>query len=178
MNEQMDAARGDTGSMEGDGMMATSKAFDRRSVLGLMASGAAMLATGARADALPHVLVYRNPTCGCCHKWIEHLIANGFGVTVRDAPSLTPIRQALGVPAELAACHTAQVGGYVVEGHVPAVAIKRLLSEKPEARGLAVPGMPIGSPGMEGGEPETYDVILFGAGGQLSYGRFREDKAV
>jgi hypothetical protein len=159
-------------------MTQTSKSIDRRHVLGLIASGVALSTTGARAETLPSVLVFRNPTCGCCHKWVDHLIANGFDVTVRDAPNMKPIKDSLGVPAELASCHTAQIGSYVVEGHVPAVAIKKLLSEKPEGRGLAVPGMPIGSPGMEGGAPETYDVFLFGAGAQRSYGRYREDKAV
>jgi hypothetical protein len=159
-------------------MTRTSMAIDRRHVLGLIASGVAMSVTRARAEALPSVLVFRNPTCGCCHKWVEHLIANGFDVTVRDAPNLKPIKTSLGVPTELASCHTAQVGGYVVEGHVPAAAIKKLLSEKPEGRGLAVPGMPIGSPGMEGGAPETYDVILFGGGAPRSFGRYREDKPI
>ena len=159
-------------------MTQTFKSIDRRHVLGLVASGAALWTTRARGETLPHVLVYRNPTCGCCHKWVEHLISNGFDVTVRDAPNLKPIKDALGVPAELASCHTAQVGRYVVEGHVPAAAIKKLLSDKPDGRGLAVPGMPIGSPGMEGGEPEIYDVILFGAGAQRSYGRYREDKLI
>ena len=159
-------------------MTGTARIFNRRQMFGVIASGAAVLATGVRADPLPHVLVFRNPGCGCCHKWADHLIANGFDVTVRDAPSLKAIRDALGVPEALGGCHTAQIGGYVIEGHVSASAIKKLLAEKPTALGLAVPGMPIGSPGMEGGEPETYDVILFGAGVQRSYGRYRGDTAI
>lgn len=159
-------------------MMGTAKIFNRRQMLGAITSGAVVLATGVRAGPLPHVLVFRNPGCGCCHKWVDHLTANGFDVTVRDAPSLKPIRDALGVPEALGGCHTAQIGGYVVEGHVPAAAIKTLLAEKPAALGLAVPGMPIGSPGMEGGEPEIYDVILFGKGAQRIYGRYRGDAAI
>jgi hypothetical protein len=88
------------------------------------------------------------------------------------------VKAKLGVPPDLASCHTAEIDGYVVEGHVPASAIKRLISDKPQARGLAVPGMPVGSPGMEGGEPETYDVILFNADTRQTFGRYREDKAV
>ena len=154
------------------------KTIDRRHVLWLVASGVVLSATGAGAETLPSVLVFRNPTCGCCHKWVEHLTANGFDVTVRDAPNLKPIKEQLGVPADLASCHTAQIGSYVVEGHVPSAAIKKLLAEKPEGRGLAVPGMPAGSPGMEGDAPEIYDVFLFGAGAPRSFGRYREDKPV
>jgi hypothetical protein len=105
-------------------------------------------------------------------------MANGFDVTVNDAPSMKVVKARLGVPAELASCHTGEIAGYVIEGHVPAVAIKRLLAEKPVGRGLAVPGMPIGSPGMEGAEPEIYEVMLFGDGAARSFGRFREEKAV
>lgn len=152
--------------------------LSRRFVLGLAVSGAGLLVSGARAEALPHMVVHRNPTCGCCHKWVEHLVANGFTVTVNDVPTMRIVKAKLGVPPDLASCHTAEIGGYVVEGHVPAGAIKRLISEKPEARGLAVPGMPAGSPGMEGGEPETYDVVLFGAETRQTFGRYREDKAV
>lgn len=153
--------------------------FDRRHVLGLIVSGTAALATRVRAEpALPPMIVFHDPTCGCCHKWVEHLKANGFAVTLNDAPSMKTVKARLGVPAELASCHTGEIGGYVIEGHVPADAIKRLLADKPEARGLAVPGMPAGSPGMEGGEPETYDVVLFGAGQSRVFGRFREAKAV
>lgn len=153
--------------------------FDRRLVLGWLAAGPVLLAsTGSRAESLAKMVVFRDPTCGCCHKWVEHLMANGFEVTVNDAPSMKAVKARLGVPADLAACHTGEIGGYVIEGHVPAVAIKRLLAEKPEARGLAVPGMPIGSPGMEGAEPEIYEVMLFGEGEARSFGRYREDKAV
>jgi hypothetical protein len=157
---------------------------DRRRVLGWISAGPALLVSGAfvsvpaTAGALPAMTVFRDPTCGCCHKWVEHLEADGFAVTVHDAPSMKAVKARLGVPAELASCHTGEIGGYVIEGHVPAVAIRRLLAEKPEGRGLAVPGMPIGSPGMEGGEPEDYDVMLFGAGAPRAFGKFREDKPI
>lgn len=158
--------------------MAKPMLLDRRHVLGWLAAGPVFLATGVRGEPLPAMVVFRNPTCGCCHKWVDHLTANGFAVTVNDAPSMNAVKARLGVPPELASCHTGEIGGYVIEGHVPAVAIKRLLAEKPAGRGLAVPGMPIGSPGMEGGEPETYEVTLFGGGVSQSFGRFREDKAL
>lgn len=158
--------------------MAKPTLLDRRLVLSWLSVGPLVLASGVRAEPLPPMVVFRNPTCGCCHKWVDHLIANGFSVTVNDAPLMKAIKARLGVPPELASCHTGEIGGYVIEGHVPAVAIKRLLAEKPSARGLAVPGMPIGSPGMEDGEPEIYEVTLFGDGVMQSFGRFREDKAI
>lgn len=151
---------------------------NRRDVIRWAAAGSVLFVTGARADTLPPMVVFRDPSCGCCHKWVEHLRANGFTVIVNDAPSMKAVKARFGVPADLAACHTGEVGGYVIEGHVPAVAIKRLLAEKPAGRGLAVPGMPIGSPGMEGPEPEVYEVMLFGANAPQSFGKFREDKPV
>lgn len=151
---------------------------NRRDVIRWAVAGSALLATSARAEALPQMTVFRDPNCGCCHKWVDHIRANGFTVTVNDAPSMKAIKARFDVPADLAACHTGELGGYVIEGHVPAAAIKRLLAEKPAARGLAVPGMPIGSPGMEGPDPEVYEVMLFGTGAPQSFGRYREDKAV
>jgi len=119
----------------------------------------------AAAEAA-QVQVYKTPTCGCCTKWIEHLERAGFAVTATDLPDLAAVKREHGVPAHLASCHTALVEGYVVEGHVPAADLQRLLRERPDARGLAVPGMPHGSPGMEGPRPpEPYDVLLFGADG-------------
>ena len=157
--------------------------FTRRDMLHGLTAGVLTLAAGrlvspAGAEAFPAMVVFRDPTCGCCHKWVDYLTANGFSVSVRDATraGMREIKARLGVPADLASCHTAEIGSYVIEGHVPAIAIRRLLAEKPAGRGLAVPGMPIGSPGMEGGTPETYDVLLFGAGVPQQFGRFREDK--
>ena len=113
------------------------------------------------APALPVIDVYKSPTCGCCNKWIDHLKANGFAVRSHDTADVVQHKQRLGIPPGYDSCHTAQVGGYVIEGHVPARDIKRLLKEKPQARGLTVPGMPIGSPGMEqGSHKDLYEVIL------------------
>ncbi|QYJ00965.1 DUF411 domain-containing protein [Thalassovita mediterranea] len=111
--------------------------------------------------------VHKTPWCGCCAKWAEHLEENGFDVVIHEHEDLTPIRSELGVPGELQSCHTGEVNGYAVEGHVPAADIRRLLAEMPSARGLSVPGMPAGSPGMEMGDRvDAYEVILFGDDGQ------------
>ncbi len=112
------------------------------------------------AEELPAMTVWKNPSCGCCGNWVEHMRAAGFRVAVREVEDLDGIKRMAGVPEPLQSCHTAQVGGYVVEGHVPAADIKRLLAERPAGRGLAVPGMPSGSPGMENGMRDPYDVIL------------------
>ena len=127
------------------------------------------------AASLPKITVTKDPTCGCCAGWAEHVRAAGFPVEVVETSELNRVKVRLGVPRNLAACHTAEVDGYVVEGHVPAGAIKRLLVERPQVKGLAVPGMPAGSPGMEvpGAEPETYDVIAFGPAGERRFARYR-----
>ena len=124
--------------------------------------------------ALPVMRVSKDPNCGCCSGWVEHIRAGGFQTTVIEMSDLAPLKARLGVPSRLASCHTAEIGGYVIEGHVPAAAIKRLLSERPRAIGLAVPGMPVGSPGMEvsGSPDEPYEVVLFGPSGERIYGRF------
>lgn len=117
---------------------------------------------GGAADAsTPLVQVHKSPTCGCCTAWVEHLRDAGFRVEVEDTDDLPAVKREAGVPADLRACHTAVVEGYVVEGHVPAEDVHQLLAERPEVRGLAVPGMPVGSPGMEGPNPQPYDVIAF-----------------
>jgi len=108
------------------------------------------------------VKVYKSPTCGCCTKWIEHLEANGFEVEAENSANLDAIKDENSIPRRARSCHTAFVDGYVIEGHVPAEDVKRLLLERPEVAGLAVPDMPIGSPGMEGPDPEPYDVVSFG----------------
>ena len=110
--------------------------------------------------------------------WVQHLQKAGFPTKVLETKDLDAVKTRLGVPDDLAACHTAEVSGYVIEGHVPAAALQRFLAEKPNATGLAVPGMPIGSPGMEGGKPEAYEVVLFGPGGRRSYMRFVGEKAL
>ena len=127
----------------------------------------------AQAAALPLVVVYKSPSCGCCESWIAHMKAAGFPVEAKDVDNMDAIKTKVGVPYGKGSCHTAEVGGYVVEGHVPAEAIRRLLSERPEATGLAVPGMPAGSPGMDfpGVDPEPYEAFLFGQTTR-SLGRF------
>ncbi len=117
----------------------------------------------AHANRKPQITVYKTPTYGCCHEWVEHLEANGFAVVANDVPSTAPYRERYGVPKELGSCHTGVIDGYALEGHVPAADIRRLLAERPRARGLSVPGMPVGSPGMEveGSRRDAYDVVLF-----------------
>jgi hypothetical protein len=145
----------------------------RRAALHLIGAVATLAAAPrGRAEALPMVTVNKDPSCSCCTGWADHVRVAGFPVTVVTATNLKATRARLGVPDDLAGCHTAEVDGYVVEGHVPASAIKRLLAERPAATGLAVPGMPAGSPGM-GGDPEVYEVTLFRADGRQSFGRYR-----
>jgi hypothetical protein len=148
----------------------------RRGALILLGVLAGLPVWGRPAIAEPLITVHKDPGCGCCTGWVQHLERSGFTAKVIETRNLDPIKARLGVPDDLAACHTAEIDGYVIEGHVPAGAIKRLLTEKPAARGLAVPGMPVGSPGMEGGEPELYDVILFGPRLKRTYMRFRADR--
>lgn len=128
----------------------------------------------ARAEVAASVIdVARSPSCGCCGAWIEHMQAAGFTVRERLMGDLAPLKAELGVPAGLQSCHTAIIEGYVIEGHVPAADVRRLMKEKPSGKGLAVAGMPIGSPGMEVGDSsEPYEVILFGADGQSVFARY------
>lgn len=147
----------------------------RRSFLASLAAVLLAPACAAADTHKPRVTVHKDPDCGCCGGWADHLKAAGFPVTIVASSDLGAVRRRLGVPDALAGCHTAEMDGYIIEGHVPARAIERLLRERPQARGLAVPGMPQGSPGM-GGKPETYDVILFGSGPARPYGKFRGDQ--
>ncbi|MET0081195.1 MAG: DUF411 domain-containing protein [Candidatus Thiodiazotropha lotti] len=128
-------------------------------VAGLLAIGG-LLVNLQPAEAAD-VVVYKSPTCGCCKAWVSHLKKNGFSVAVHNRRDMNPIKTKLGVPRHLQSCHTAEVGGYIVEGHVPADDIVRLLQEKTPIKGLAVPGMPMGSPGMEGPRSDPYDVLTF-----------------
>lgn len=116
----------------------------------------------------PVVEVYKSEYCGCCHEWVKHLEDNGFTVKATDVENPSDYREKFGIPKELGSCHSAKVGGYALEGHVPASEIKRLLAEKPKARGLAVPAMPMGSPGMEGPRKDAYDVLLIQNDGRHS----------
>lgn len=132
-----------------------------RVIMGL-ALAALMLPALAMAST---VAVYRDPTCGCCGAWIQYLRSNGYTVTSHEDQPMAAVKTRFGVPADAASCHTALVDGYVIEGHVPVQDIRRLLAERPDARGLAAPGMPRGSPGMEMGTPVRYDVLLIGRDG-------------
>jgi hypothetical protein len=132
-------------------------------------AGTVVLAERPAQAKATEMTVYKSPTCGCCGKWIDHMKAAGFQVKVVDMDDLTEIKQASGVPMKLRTCHTAVVSGYAIEGHVPADVVKKLLAEKPAATGIAVPGMPIGSPGMEvGNQKDSYEVFLFDKSGKTS----------
>jgi hypothetical protein len=142
--------------------------------------GAAVTLVGARSlgaqgpatqPTLPMMTVYKSSTCGCCKLWVDHAKSHGFPVRVVDTDDLGGVKRDLGIPAQLASCHTVVVGGFLIEGHVPAVDVKRLLATRPRVRGLAVPGMPIGAPGMEQGAPADYtryDVIAFATNGTMT----------
>jgi len=116
----------------------------------------------------PAIAVYESPTCGCCAKWVDHLRGAGFTVTVHDTSDVAAVKADHGVPQALTSCHTAVAAGYVFEGHVPADLIARFMQEAPAAVGLAVPGMPVGSPGMEGPSPRRYEVVTFDSRGRTS----------
>ena len=118
--------------------------------------------------AAPVIDVYKTESCGCCGAWVEHLKANGFVTRVVNVDDPAHYRERGGIPHELGSCHTGMVQGYAIEGHVPASDIKRLLAARPKARGLAVPGMPLGSPGMEGPRKDPFDVLLVDAKGRSS----------
>jgi hypothetical protein len=138
----------------------------------LVGAGAALVAyrfaDAAPASAPVAITVYKSPTCGCCRAWVKHLESNGFKVAAHDLEQdkLTETKRTLNVPEALESCHTGVVGRYVFEGHIPADVITKTLNEKPNIIGLAVPGMPMGSPGMEGGSKQRYDVIAFERGGK------------
>lgn len=117
------------------------------------------------ALAAERVEVFKSPYCGCCEKWVEHMRKAGFEVVTRDVNDVPAARKATGMPERFGSCHTAKVAGYVVEGHVPATDVQRLLKEQPKALGLAAPGMPQGSPGMETNQPQPYDTLLVQADG-------------
>jgi len=115
----------------------------------------------AQGPVATPITVYKTPTCGCCAKWVDHMRANGFAPKVEDLPNLTAVKTSAGIPPQLQSCHTSMVQGYAIEGHVPADVVRQLLKEKPKVVGIAVPGMPMGSPGMEGPYSEKYNIIAF-----------------
>jgi hypothetical protein len=135
------------------------KNWSRRAILSALLT--CVMTMGAVAQQPPKVAVFKSPTCGCCTKWVEHLRTSGFAPTATNVGDMTAVKATHHVPAALQSCHTAIVGGYVIEGHVPAADIRRLLKEHPAIAGLAVPGMPAGSPGMEGPNAKPYDVVAF-----------------
>lgn len=110
-------------------------------------------------EALPEITVYKTPTCGCCGKWVSHLESNGFKVHAVNQNDLSSIKHQLGIAPNLQSCHTAKIGNYFVEGHVPASDIKKMIATKPDIQGITVPGMPMGSPGMEGSRVDNYEVL-------------------
>jgi len=133
----------------------------------LFAVSMALFASGRiRGQQPPKVDVYKDPTCGCCSNWVRHLQREGFTTTVTDVTSIESVKIKYHVPIQLQSCHTAVVAGYVIEGHVPASDIRRLLAERPKLAGLAVPGMPTGSPGMEGPNGKPYNVVSFDTAGK------------
>lgn len=143
---------------------ATHTLLRRRLLTALPLLAAAMTAPSlVRAATGTPIEVWKDPSCGCCHDWIAHMQANGFSVTIHDNGN-NAVRSRLGLPQKLGSCHTALVGGYLIEGHVPASDVRALLQQKPQALGLAVPGMPVGSPGMDGAvygnRRDPYDVLL------------------
>ncbi|MGE3955831.1 MAG: DUF411 domain-containing protein [Vicinamibacterales bacterium] len=146
--------------------------ISRRSLLGLAVAAALPWVSGIRlaAQAKPQMTVYKSSTCGCCSKWVEHMQANGFDVKAIDVDDLDKVKRERGVPRAAESCHTGIVNGYLVEGHVPAAAVKKMLAEKPAFAGIAVPGMPIGSPGMEvpSGQKDRFDVVSFDKAGKLT----------
>jgi hypothetical protein len=139
----------------------------RRSVLKALVA-AAFVPLAARAQARPELVVYKNRGCSCCGGWENHMQAAGFAVRSYTFEDISAIKRQAGVPEKLQSCHTALIAGYAIEGHVPAAEIRRLLAQKPRAAGLSVPGMPPGSPGMEGPAKVPYDVMLVGGDGKAS----------
>lgn len=136
------------------------------------------LAGPALAADLPAVTMHKSPTCGCCGAWADHLRAAGFTVREIVENDMSAVKARFKVPAPVRSCHTATVGGYVVEGHVPAADVKRLLRQQPKIAGIGAGGMPLGSPGMESSAPEAYDVLSFDAAGRTAvFSRHRPDPA-
>jgi hypothetical protein len=142
--------------------------MDRRSAMKALIGTVAAVVTArqSRAETVPRVLVYRNPGCPCCDKWKDLMAAAGFNITMQEDANLASRATSLGVPERLHGCHTGTVGDYVISGHIPPDDIIRLLREKPNLKGLSVPGMPVGSPGMEGGNrKDHYQVLAFRSNG-------------
>lgn len=152
------------------------ESLTRRTWLGVAFGGAATVLLGKRvwspsvppitSATDPAITVFASPSCGCCHEWVKHLEYNAFKATVENVGDVTPYKRKYGVPEKLWSCHTAVIGRYTIEGHVPVDLIEKMLIERPQIVGLAVPGMPRGAPGMEGPVSDRYDVIAFKANGE------------
>lgn len=142
--------------------------IDRRTLIGFILA-AVPAAAWPKTPKAAGIRIYKSPYCGCCGAWVEHVKASGFDALVTDIEDVSPIKQRLGVPDELRSCHTAEIGGYFIEGHVPAEDIRKLLRERPKARGIAVPGMPLGAPGMEqGNNRQPFDTLLVDRSGKTT----------
>ncbi len=149
----------------------------RRSLLAALVALPALLLAAPVLRAAPAVTLYKTPWCGCCAAWGEYLANAGFAVTTETLEDLELVKRMAGVPGELEACHTALIGDYVVEGHVPASAVRRLLAERPAVRGISAPGMPMGSPGMPAPQPEPFTVFAFGEDGRIApFARYLGDR--
>jgi len=166
------ACRADDGDVSGGSQIKDVETTGGKSQAGVVTpdqpAPSAVAVTPANAGEPVAIKVYKDANCGCCKKWVEHLASNGFKVETMDMPDLSLLKQKHGVADELQSCHTALVDGYVVEGHVPAEVVRRMLKERPQIAGLAVPGMPMGSPGMEGPTKERYDVLTFDRAGRTT----------
>ena len=151
--------------------------LSRRSALVLLSAAAFPAVTCAQSSDDLRIMIYKDPSCSCCGNWANYMQSEGFTTIIRETNDIAGEKIRFGVPTNLASCHTAIIAGYVIEGHIPAAAVKRLLNERPNAIGLAVPGMPSGAPGMEvpgiAASNEVYDVILFGTVNRSTYMRFR-----
>ncbi|QGM97934.1 DUF411 domain-containing protein [Methylocystis parvus] len=150
----------------------------REAALFLSAAGAALLPGAARAAESRKMVVHKSPTCGCCGGWAARMRAEGYVVEEINEADMKAVKARLGVPESMASCHTAELEGYVIEGHAPPQAVAKLLNERPKVTGVAAPGMPMGSPGMEMGEPEVYTLYLFDAAGAREFGMWLGDKPV
>ncbi len=159
-------------------MFLRTRTIIRRALFGVLLAAVLVISTVVYRTkaALPEMKVTYYPECHCCAKWVEQMRQAGFTVSEVFHSGLGAIKEKYGITPEILSCHTAEIGGYAIEGHVPAEVIKRLLAEKPKATGLAVSGMPLGSPGMEGENPVRYDVLLFGPGSREVFASYRGGK--
>lgn len=155
-----------------------SASLTRRSLVGTIIGFVALPVANTYA-LVKSMIVHRDPSCGCCEAWAAHIRGAGINATIVNETNMNTVKSRLGVPSALVSCHTAEISGYVIEGHVPAKAILQLLRDKPDATGLAAPGMPVGSPGMEsGGAKDVFEVVAFGVAGSSIYGRYRGEEPV